>query len=100
MNGYIRGMAHSARGIEYFELKLQDRGCIVLPAAVRKRLSLSRGDRLVLVVDESGEMRVLDLRRQIEKFHGMFRHLIPRGRRLSDELIAERRKEAQREEEE
>jgi AbrB family looped-hinge helix DNA binding protein len=92
-------MGHTAvRKSEQFELKLGDRGRIVLPAVLRQRLSLHSGDRMVLIVDESGEMRLVDLRGQIEKCRGMFRHLAPRGRRLSDELIADRRKEAQREE--
>jgi AbrB family looped-hinge helix DNA binding protein len=94
-------MGHTAdREAEQFELQLGDRGRIVLPAVLRQRLSLHPGDRMVLIVDKSGEMRLVDLRRQIEKCRGMFRHLAPRGKRLSDELIADRRKEAQREEEE
>jgi hypothetical protein len=51
----------------------------------------------VLIVDESGEMRLLNLRRQVETGMGMYRHLAPRGTLASEELIAERRKEARRE---
>jgi bifunctional DNA-binding transcriptional regulator/antitoxin component of YhaV-PrlF toxin-antitoxin module len=67
-----------------------------LPAPVRKRLKLSPGDKLVLIVDESGEMRLASLQRQIQKGRGMFADLQPR-RIASEELIAERREEARRE---
>jgi bifunctional DNA-binding transcriptional regulator/antitoxin component of YhaV-PrlF toxin-antitoxin module len=70
----------------------------VLPAAVRERQQLHPGDRLVLIVDESGEMRLVSLRKQIENCMGMFKEVAPRGRLLSEELIAERRQEALREE--
>jgi AbrB family looped-hinge helix DNA binding protein len=91
-------MAHSTTSEpERYELTLGDRGRIVLPAPVRERLSLNPGDRLVLIVDESGEMRLVNLRRQVETCMGMYRHLAPRGTLASEELIAERRKEARRE---
>jgi bifunctional DNA-binding transcriptional regulator/antitoxin component of YhaV-PrlF toxin-antitoxin module len=69
----------------------------VLPAAVRQRQQLHPGDRLVLIVDESGQMRLVSLRKQIESCMGMFKDVAPRGRLLSEELIAERREEALRE---
>ena len=82
---------------ERYELTLGARGRIVLPAAVRERLSLNPGDRLLLIVDESGEMRLLNLRRQVETCMGLYRYLAPRGTLASEELIAERRNEACRE---
>jgi AbrB family looped-hinge helix DNA binding protein len=82
---------------EHYELTLGARGRIVLPGAVRERLSLNPGDRLLLIVDESGEMRLLNLRRQVEKCMGIYRHLAPCGTLASEELIATRRKEASRE---
>lgn len=88
----------AGRKSEQFELQLGDRGRIVLPSTVRQRLSLNPGDRMVLIVDESGEMHLVGLRQQIEKCRGMFRHLAPHGRLASDELITDRRKEAEREE--
>jgi hypothetical protein len=60
-------------------------------------LSLNTGDRLLLTVDESGEMRLLNLRVQVKKCMGMYRHLAPCGTLASEELIATRRKEASRE---
>ena len=66
---------------------------------MRQQLDLHAGDRLVLIVDESGEARLVSARRQIDKYRGMLAR-IARGRNLSEELIAERRAEALREEEE
>jgi len=42
-------------------------------------------------------MRLVSLRKQIESCMGMFKDVAPRGRLLSEELIAERREEALRE---
>ena len=69
----------------------------MLPSLVREQLDLRTGDPLVLVVEDSGEMRLVSLRRQIERCMGMFKDLAPPGRLLSEELIAERRQEALRE---
>jgi AbrB family looped-hinge helix DNA binding protein len=95
---YDAFMAHK-RDIEtprQYEVRLGARGRIVLPAAVRKRLGLRGGHRLLLVVDPSGEMRMASLQNQVRKFQGMLKSVHPR-RILSDELIAERREEALRE---
>jgi AbrB family looped-hinge helix DNA binding protein len=81
---------------ESYVLRIGERGCVVLPARVRKRLKLNPGDRLVLIVWESGEMRLASLKRQIDKCMGMFADIAPE-RILSEELIAERREETQRE---
>ncbi len=69
-----------------------------MPAKVRQELGLHPKDRLVLIVEESGEMRLVSLRHQVEKCMGMFKGISPRGRLVSEELIAERKREARREE--
>ncbi len=95
-------MAHKIARLprtETYTLPLGERGRVVLPAPVRKRLKLNPGDRLVLMVDESGDMRLASLARQIDKCMGMFAGKSPE-RILSEELIAERREEARRENEE
>jgi AbrB family looped-hinge helix DNA binding protein len=92
-------MAHrttKAVETETYALQLGERGRVVLPAKVRKRFKLNPGDRLVLIVDESGEMRLASLQRQIDKCRGIFADLQPH-RIASEELIAERREEARRE---
>jgi len=82
------------------EVQLGERGRVVLPAAVRKRLGWRTGDRLILIVEDSGEVRLASLRQQVQRCEGMFRHLARPGVLLSEELIAERRREAAREERE
>ncbi len=70
-----------------------------MPAAVRKRLGLEKGDRVSLAVRPDGEMRLISFRDAARRFRGAYAHLAP-GRSLADELIAERREEARREDEE
>ncbi len=82
---------------EKYRLQLGERGRIVLPAPVRERLKLKPGDRLVLIVDKSGDMKLVSLDRQIEKCRGMFADIAP-DRNLSEELIADRREEVRLEE--
>src|SRR5260370_12936901 len=89
-------MAHKAARharTETYTLLLGERGRVVLPAPVRKRLKLNPGDRLILMVDESGDMRLASLARQVDKCMGMFAGKSPE-RILSQELIARRRERA------
>lgn len=89
---YVFPMDH----IESYTATLGDRGRLVLPSKLRQRLDLHPGDRLVMIVDEEGEFRVVSVREVARRARGMFRDLAP-GRSLVDELIAERREEARRE---
>lgn len=90
-------MAHDPQSgpSEQYQLRIGDRGRLVLPAPLRRRLKLRSGDQLVLTVDSAGDMRLSSLDAQIEKCMGMFAD--PAGRSLSKELIRERREEARRE---
>ncbi len=71
-------------------------GRVVIPAPVRRRLGIATGDELTLVVEDE---RMLIERRATAaaRAHGMFQHL-DTGASVVDELIAERREEARREE--
>jgi AbrB family looped-hinge helix DNA binding protein len=73
------------------------RGRLVLPAPARDRLGVKEGDRMVLTVEPDGGARLRSAADVARSAQGMFRHVAP-GRRLSDELIDERRREARREE--
>jgi AbrB family looped-hinge helix DNA binding protein len=81
-----------------FEVQVGERGRLVLPARLRKQAGIRVGDRLLLLLDKKGETRLASLRRQVEKCCGMLAGIAPK-RVLSEELIAERRREAQVEEE-
>jgi AbrB family looped-hinge helix DNA binding protein len=80
------------------EIQLGAQGRVVIPAALRKALHLEQGDRLI--ARKVGDSLVLERREAIEKrLVDRFRH-IPQEVSLADELIAERRAEAAKEEKE
>ena len=73
-------------------------GRLVIPAELRREMSISSGDVLLVAVE--GQRLVLEKREAVlERVKRRFSH-IPSGVSLSGELIAERRTEAQREGEE
>jgi AbrB family looped-hinge helix DNA binding protein len=74
-----------------------ERGRLVLPAEVRERLHIRDGDRLALVVDVDGTIRLQTGDVLARSLLGAYKHLSP-GRRAVDELIKERRREAAMEE--
>jgi len=77
------------------EVQIGTQGRLVIPAALRKALHLKQGDRLV--ARQVGESLVLERREAVVKrLQGLFAH-IPKDVSLVDELIAERREEAARE---
>ncbi|MFN8590425.1 MAG: AbrB/MazE/SpoVT family DNA-binding domain-containing protein [Thermomicrobiales bacterium] len=78
-------------------MAIGDRGRVVLPARLRDQLDLQPGDRLIIIVDPEGGFRAVTAREQAKRLYGLYRDVAP-ARSLSDELIAERRAEARREE--
>ncbi len=74
-------------------------GRIVIPAAIREELGLKLGDAALMDV-EDGALRIESYPARIARIQRSFAHLRNPGRLASDELIAERREEARREEEE
>ena len=75
---------------------LGERGRLVLPAPVRARLGLHAGDRFLVRVEDDGSVRLVSFRHVAEAGRGMYAGLA-KNRSLSEELIAERRAEAARE---
>ncbi len=82
-----------------YMVRVDGRGRVVLPAALRERLGLHRGDTLVLSVETDGTVRLLNPAEAARAGRGLLRRLAPAARRrsLAKELIAERRAEARRE---
>jgi len=76
-----------------FRLRLGDRGRVVLPAEVRRRLDFRQGDQLVLTVQSDGRLRIENGSRAVRETRGLYRARDRRGS-LVDQLIAERRAEA------
>ena len=72
-------------------------GRLVIPAELRRELSLSSGDVLLAAIE--GQRLVLEKREAVlERVRRRFSH-IPSEVSLAEELIAERRAEVRREEE-
>ena len=74
-------------------------GRIVLPAELRRELSLAPGERLIARV-EDGHLVLERPDDVIARIQRRFVELVPRDVSLADELIAERREEARKEAEE
>lgn len=76
--------------------KLVSGGRLQVPADIRRALDLGDGDTVTMrVVD--GELRVLPTKGAIERIQAIVRRYVPEGVSLADELIADRRAEAERE---
>ena len=74
-------------------------GRIVIPAEIRRELGMEEGEPVVMRV-ENGELRIWTIDEGIRRAQAIAsKYAIP-GRLASDELIAERRAEVAREEEE
>jgi len=77
-----------------FKTKLSDGGRVVIPAEIRKALGLDIGDEIVMRV-EDGEVRLTGLRQSIARAQQLVRGYVKEGVSLSEELIADRRREAE-----
>lgn len=73
--------------------KIGEGGRIVIPAEYRKALEMDVGDIVILLLEE-GVIRILTPHEAIRRAQSAIRAYIPEGSRLSDELIADRRREA------
>ncbi len=71
-------------------------GRIVIPADFREALNLEVGDKLILELEKT-QIRMIPLDQAVRLAQEKVRPYLPKGRSLSKELIAERRREAKRE---
>jgi AbrB family looped-hinge helix DNA binding protein len=76
--------------------RVNENGRVVIPAAFRKAMGINVGDEVVLRIEDD-ELRILTLKRRIERAQRLVRRHVKPGTSLADELIAERREAAQRE---
>jgi AbrB family looped-hinge helix DNA binding protein len=77
-----------------------DRGRVVLPSDVRSELGLEPGTQMLLSTEEDGSLRLRPYRSVADQGRGMLAELAPAGASTVDELLAERRREAAREDDE
>lgn len=71
-------------------------GRLVIPATYRKAMGVRPGDSLLLTL-HGQEVRVVSPREALRRAQALVKRHLPAGRRLSEELISERRREARRE---
>lgn len=71
-------------------------GRIVVPAAYRRLLGIEAGGHVLMLL-EDGEIRLVGRDAAIRRAQGLVSRYIPKDVNLSDELIADRRAEAARE---
>ena len=77
-------------------VKIIEGGKLVIPAAMRRELGIATGDTVVVDVTD-GEQRVRTLSAAIARAQAILRRHVPEGVSLADELIADRRQEADHE---
>jgi AbrB family looped-hinge helix DNA binding protein len=82
------------------QIVVGDRGRLVLPSGVRRELGLEPGSRLLLSTEKDGSLRLRPYRSVADQNRGMLAGLPPAGKSMVDELLAERRLEAELEDHE
>jgi antitoxin PrlF len=76
--------------------RLVSGGRLQIPARVRRELGLKDGDAVIMETVK-GELRVRPYRDIVSEIQKRLRKYVPQGVSLADELIADRRAEAERE---
>jgi AbrB family looped-hinge helix DNA binding protein len=83
--------------MESKSVNLEESGRILIPAAWRRKMHLREGSPVVLTFD-GDSITVLGTRGQaLHRAQSRLRKYVPAGRILSEELIAERQREAEQE---
>ncbi|HLA34022.1 MAG TPA: AbrB/MazE/SpoVT family DNA-binding domain-containing protein [Rhodocyclaceae bacterium] len=79
-------------------MKLSEGGQVVVPVEIRNILGLKDGDAVLWELVD-GEARLTTRKARLERARKLFQQYFPKqeGRSVVDELIAERRAEAERE---
>jgi AbrB family looped-hinge helix DNA binding protein len=78
------------------KVRLGPDGRVVIPAPMREALGLKEGDVLFARL-EGGEIKLLTPKAAMLRAQAIVRQFVPEGVSLADELIADRRREAERE---
>ena len=77
-------------------VRIVEGGKLVIPASMRRQLGIVAGDTVMVDVD-NGELRVRSVTKALERAREILRRHVPEGVSLSDDLIADRRAEAEHE---
>lgn len=76
--------------------RLVSGGRLQIPARVRRELGLKDGDAVIMETVK-GELRIRPYREVVSEIQKRLRKYVPEGVSVADELIADRRAEAERE---
>jgi AbrB family looped-hinge helix DNA binding protein len=76
--------------------RIDGQGRLLIPAALREKMGLKPNGHVAMYLDEDG-LHVLTTHLTIKRAQREFRQFVPEGVSLADELIADRRAEAARE---
>jgi AbrB family looped-hinge helix DNA binding protein len=79
-----------------FKTKMGQSGRVVIPTEYRRKLGLQAGDEIIMHLDEEG-LRLYTPAQAVARAQALVRRYVPEGRDLAEELISERRAEAERE---
>jgi AbrB family looped-hinge helix DNA binding protein len=80
--------------VEAQRVKIVEGGKLVIPAVMRRELGIGAGDTVMVDID-NGELRVRSISKALERARAILRRHIPEGSNLADELIMDRRAEAE-----
>jgi AbrB family looped-hinge helix DNA binding protein len=78
-------------------VKIIEGGKLVIPAAMRRAMGITRGDTVVVELLSDGELRVRPLASAIREAQEIVRKSVRPDRSLADELMRERKRDAVRE---
>lgn len=81
-------------------IRVQPDGSLILPSAVVAEAGFGPGDKVLPFAKGEGEIHLLSRQTAIRHAQELVRKYVPEGVSLVDELIAERRREAEKEEHE
>ena len=76
-------------------VRLDSTGRVLIPVAVRRALGLGAGSDLLLRLREGG-VELMTVSAAVREAQRLVRKRVPTGRKLVDDLLRERRREAKR----
>ncbi len=97
-SGPIRSAPDAPSGAQRMKLQVGPGGRIVIPADVRQAMGIEEGSTLFCRF-EKGELTLGTAQAVMKRVQAAVRQYVPEGVSLVDELIADRRREAAKEEE-
>ena len=83
--------------MKQFTLRVDNQGRVMLPSWWRKKEGVGPSTELCVAVTEDGALVVETREQGLRRARALLRKYIPEGVSLSNELIADRRAEAERE---